>query len=63
MEQIDLMLVIERSDDLTDRLEAYLSDSYQVEHDGSEVVEEGRKLKTIVLKWLDDSFSDIKLKE
>ena len=63
MEQIDFMLIIERSDDLTTRLEDYLRDSYQVEQDGSEVVEEGRKLKSVVLKWLDNSFSDMKLKE
>lgn len=58
----DLLLVIERSDDLTQRLEQYLSDSYREDKDGSEIVYDARKLKSLILQWLDDSFESMKLK-
>lgn len=58
----DLLLIIERSDDLTQRLEQYLSDSYRENKDGSEIVYDARKLKLLILQWLDDSFESMKLK-
>ena len=59
---MDLIAMIECSDDLTKRIEDFLSDLYRDNKDGSEIVDDGRKLKTVVLEWLDNSFEDIKLK-
>lgn len=58
----DLLLIIEKSDDLTQRLEQYLSDLYRENKDGSEIVYDARKLKSLILQWLDDSFESMKLK-
>ena len=59
---MELIEIIECSDNLTQRLEDFLDTLYRESKDGSENVEDARKLKTVVLEWLDNSFEDIKLK-
>jgi len=59
---MELIAIIECSDDLTKRLEDFMDELYRESKDGSEIVQDNRKLKTVVLEWLNDSFEDVKLK-
>ena len=59
---MDLIAIIECSDDLTKRLEDFMDELYRESKDGSEIVQDARKLKKVILDWLNDSFEDVKLK-
>lgn len=59
---MELIEIIECSDNLTQRLEDFMGELYRENKDGSEIVQDVRNLKKVVLEWLDDSFEDVKLK-
>jgi len=59
---MELITIIECSDDLTKRLEDFMDELYRESKDGSEIVQDVRKLKKVILDWLNDSFEEVKLK-
>ena len=59
---MELIAIIECSDDLTKRLEDFMDELYRESKDGSEIVQDARNLKKVILEWLNDSFEDVKLK-